>query len=64
MKTPEQILMQPKYKELSKLVLICEAMEEFADQQIANALFKMQKVEEENERLKEENKELKKLMIW
>lgn len=29
--TPEQILMKAKYKGLSNLVLICEAMEEYAD---------------------------------
>lgn len=35
MKTPEQILRQDKYKDLDNLVLICEAMEEYAQQSIA-----------------------------
>jgi hypothetical protein len=32
MKTPEEIIRQPKYNSLVNLVLICEAMEEYASQ--------------------------------
>lgn len=39
MKTPEQILQQEKYKDLKNLVLICEAMEEFATQKMPKKLY-------------------------
>ena len=40
MKTPEEVLRQPKYKGLKNLVLICEAMEEYANQQPTEKLHK------------------------
>lgn len=43
MKTAEDIIRQPKYNELKNLVLICEAMDEYAKEVAIVALVKAQK---------------------
>lgn len=53
MKTPEEILQDKKYKSLSNLVLICEAMEDYAREVTIVALAKAQKqIEELNDKIK------------
>lgn len=36
--TAEEIIRQPKYNELKNLILICEAMDEFANAKVLEAL--------------------------
>ena len=67
MKKPEDILREKKYSELSNLVLICEAMEDYAREVSIVALAKVQKtielsdgeVKKANEAMHEENESLK-----